>query len=860
MKLRKLKSKIAQTLAVTMLASALTGGTSLAAAVDAGAIDGVLGQDYKLVTLHTDMGNFKSPMVFKEDEKDPVHTGSDATPSDATTSNAQKAAAAEDDEELLDDVDLLNDLGTTGSLVAVDTGKTETTFVVEGDYLTEEMVRSIIGKPGDPDENLVYGNWESGAVKKAMVSWLSRKGDPESVVNLHDNNGLGLLLEEDVTHLYAQSFLKAHKETDLVEDAGAQGLPENVRLIVEDLAEEKTPADLQKALEEAAAASGTVYENLDTETALQLDIHTNRENFTGSARIRLELPDSFARRADEEGLDFVVIHFGKKTEVITPDIYRWGGTEGAIAGIEFELHDFSPVIVALAKVTSMVDVTLENVENGYGVVYSEKEDENGLTRTYLPIGTTVQIPGGTELSVENTYSYGKEKSYRVTSYQIAADGSEPVSVRPYQDSYLVPEGAKKLVITPVVTDATSGSDEGTWIGHRTEGLWMGDKKENGEFVLWRQTPDDEFLLEAKNWKFGDLSELTEWDLKNHNYAHDLFVLNPDGTFASKDVVKPGKYAFYVTCEYEGETYEQKYIQIGAGVNANFSVYMGTYAGEENRAATHFLESSDYYEKGVLFGKVLSDTKGQSDSRSFPDNFAMYGHEFAGWYSGNNAAEKLEDSTKLEKYTSAFVRFKKAGTNEFYNPVIKMEGATVPVDPDDPNNPDNPNNPSNPNRPSYSGGSSDGSSSSSSYAADTISGSWQRDDRGWRFQLSNGSYAVNQWGRLKGVWYYFGADTYMMTGWLNLNGVWYYLNPAQGAQEGKMKTGWFFDQAYGRWFYLNPAQGSQEGRMMTGWQQINSVWYYLNPVADGTGGAMLADQWVGDYYVNADGAWVQNMTR
>lgn len=51
-------------------------------------------------------------------------------------------------------------------------------------------------------------------------------------------------------------------------------------------------------------------------------------------------------------------------------------------------------------------------------------------------------------------------------------------------------------------------------------------------------------------------------------------------------------------------------------------------------------------------------------------------------------------------------------------------------------------------------------------------------------------------------------------------------------------------------------------MMTGWQKINNVWYYLSPAVEGQGkgGAMLSDQWIGDYYVNKDGAWVENMTR
>lgn len=162
---------------------------------------------------------------------------------------------------------------------------------------------------------------------------------------------------------------------------------------------------------------------------------------------------------------------------------------------------------------------------------------------------------------------------------------------------------------------------------------------------------------------------------------------------------------------------------------------------------------------------------------------------------------------------------------------------------------------NPARPSGGSGGGGGGSSRSSAAADTMSGNWQQDERGWRFQLTSGEYAANSWGRIHGNWYYFGEDTYMMTGWVTVDGQWYYLSQEQGDNAGKMQTGWIFDTAYNRWFYLNAS-----GAMQTGWQQINNVWYYLNPVADGTGGAMLTEQWIGDYYVGADGAWAESMTR
>ena len=40
-------------------------------------------------------------------------------------------------------------------------------------------------------------------------------------------------------------------------------------------------------------------------------------------------------------------------------------------------------------------------------------------------------------------------------------------------------------------------------------------------------------------------------------------------------------------------------------------------------------------------------------------------------------------------------------------------------------------------------------------------------------------------------------------------------------------------------------------MVTGWKQVGNNWYYLQ-----SSGAMAANTWIGDYYVNGSGVWVQ----
>ena len=182
------------------------------------------------------------------------------------------------------------------------------------------------------------------------------------------------------------------------------------------------------------------------------------------------------------------------------------------------------------------------------------------------------------------------------------------------------------------------------------------------------------------------------------------------------------------------------------------------------------------------------------------------------------------------------------------------------------------------------------------------GSWHQNGSQWMFAYYNGTYAKNCWEKIDGYWYHFDGNGIMQTGWLNIEGTWYYLNPASGAMatgwlklgdvwyylnpaSGTMATGWL--KVGNTWYYMNPSNGAMQtgwldlngtkyylksdgamattwvkigntwyymnpssGAMQTGWLKLGSTWYYLN--ADGT---MAADTWIGDYYVNADGAWV-----
>lgn len=143
--------------------------------------------------------------------------------------------------------------------------------------------------------------------------------------------------------------------------------------------------------------------------------------------------------------------------------------------------------------------------------------------------------------------------------------------------------------------------------------------------------------------------------------------------------------------------------------------------------------------------------------------------------------------------------------------------------------------------------------------------WRKNNTGWWYQRTDGSYPVNQWELIDGAWYYFNNAGYMVTGWLNLNGTWYYLDKngvmLVGSHKingtwyyfdgsGKMVTGWV--NMNGTWYYYAPGNGGMYGQ---GWHWINGKCYYMY-----ASGAMAANTWIGNDYVDGSGAWVPGYAR
>ena len=170
-------------------------------------------------------------------------------------------------------------------------------------------------------------------------------------------------------------------------------------------------------------------------------------------------------------------------------------------------------------------------------------------------------------------------------------------------------------------------------------------------------------------------------------------------------------------------------------------------------------------------------------------------------------------------------------------------------------------------------------------------SWKQNKTGWWWQEDNGSYPVSQWKVINGKWYAFDERGYMRSGWFLSNGKWYYLG---AANDGSMKTGW--QLINGSWYYLNPGNGDMAANQWIGiyyvngsgvwdqgktkdligwiqsgnrwwyrhadgsytrndWELINGSWYYFD-----NAGWMLANQWIGNYYVDGSGKWIPGKTK
>lgn len=121
-------------------------------------------------------------------------------------------------------------------------------------------------------------------------------------------------------------------------------------------------------------------------------------------------------------------------------------------------------------------------------------------------------------------------------------------------------------------------------------------------------------------------------------------------------------------------------------------------------------------------------------------------------------------------------------------------------------------------------------------------SWKRNETGWWWEESDGSYPTDRWKKVNNEWFYFDNRGYcLINRWFNDGKDWFYLD-----KRGAMVTGWMYIGNY--WYYFKA-----DGRMAKGWVKYRETWYYL----DEKDGDMKSNQFIksgnGWYYLKPDGS-------
>ncbi|SEP94021.1 Putative cell wall binding repeat-containing protein [Lachnospiraceae bacterium NE2001] len=122
-----------------------------------------------------------------------------------------------------------------------------------------------------------------------------------------------------------------------------------------------------------------------------------------------------------------------------------------------------------------------------------------------------------------------------------------------------------------------------------------------------------------------------------------------------------------------------------------------------------------------------------------------------------------------------------------------------------------------------------------------SGEWKQDSKGWWYKHTDGSYSKSKWEEINKKWYYFDETGYMVSGeyrdgyWVGSDGAW--VEAYKGGKWASNKTGKWYTDSSG-WYPV------------ASWLKIDGKWYYFDKT-----GYLVTKQWVDDYYLGDDGAWV-----
>jgi len=715
----------------------------------------------------------------------------------------------------------------------------------------------------------------------------------------------------DATQLYTGAKLRAEWldprveepiiETDRFsgEEVVVTGLRAGEQLIVKDIeADAETDAKRMEELDKALAnregkSALQVYGSRDEIIKLDIDVANYTHSDNRKIRITLPVPEGFLDDKFDApgGYTLKAVHFKDdgKVEVLSVEV------DDAHQYMSFVVKNgFSPFYLVKTEGKENADtvkVFIENVDYGVVQAYTQERNEDSYRyeRKYLPIGEYVELPYGTEIQLNPDRYYfsqlgwqGDFKSMSLIPMNGEEEG-EPVLISD-KDAYSSVAITQDCHIRAVFDQKPieSESDEYAMFSVSLKPSTVGGPAAEGEYtaeVQVRKYNAAEGRYENfSGWavRIATMEELLEAKVAQSYIEYNLVGMdaleyNADTNMVTN--VKPlelGKYyriPFVIT--YEGKEYllreddeEEKYYYpytgyIQVGVNVYYEHGFVTF--NEKYSASN--GTANYGNNRIAYDENTTTWKDAEPSDEFmAENFyngtpQMYNYEFVGWqdYTG---APYGSDSKLVSPYENSlsFYAYGLFEDEKGEKYAVEAKGAEDEK-PEDPENPDDTNKPDDTDKPDYrpNGGSnsSSGGGSGSSTKDYAMHGSWIADGNNWKFRKDSGEYATNTWGLINGKWYYFDAQGNMVTGWYQVGGQWYYMNPAAGANQGVMMTGWILDPAYNAWFYLNAS-----GAMMTGWQQVNGAWYYLNPVSDGTKGVMAANTTIDGYYVNADGAWVQ----
>lgn len=107
--------------------------------------------------------------------------------------------------------------------------------------------------------------------------------------------------------------------------------------------------------------------------------------------------------------------------------------------------------------------------------------------------------------------------------------------------------------------------------------------------------------------------------------------------------------------------------------------------------------------------------------------------------------------------------------------------------------------------------------------------WKKNDTGYWYVRSDGTYPKEQFEKIDGTWYYFDGSGYMLADkWKKRpDGAWYYFD-----KSGEMASDW--KKINGKWYYFN-----RDGAMVTGWVKYYDNWYYC----DAVNGDMKSDTFI-----------------